>query len=342
MRPAFTLPVSAVHGLLAGSRARGVATPEWVRDALRPAGIDPVLLDTSESRVTVDQYVTLFRTVIDLLGDECLGLLSRPLRQGSISLIARSTLGSRSVDAALSRIAGAFGLLQDDAALVPVSDGSLSGAALELRDAPTAHPNFLHELLLRTFWRLLAWLHGGRLVPRRFDFAFARPAYASDYSLVLPGSLRFGERRSAFWFDSAELGKPVRRDVLALQAFLRGLPGNLIGPHWADQTASGRIRALLRRSSPAWPDLRSAARQLHMSVSALQRHLSAEGTSYQALKDELRRDLAVMRLTTSPVLLADLAADLGFSDTTAFQRAFKAWTGTAPGAYRAGLGRGKA
>jgi AraC-like DNA-binding protein len=336
MRPTFTLPVAAVHGLLAGPRARGVATVEWVRAALHPAGLDPLLLETTASRVTVEQFVRLFRTVMDLLEDECLGLLSRPLRPGSVALIARSTLGARSVDAALRRLVGAFALLQDDVTLVCVADGALSGAALEFRDARTHRPHFLHELLLRTFWRLLAWLHGGPLVPRRFDFAFARPDYASDYAAVLPGELRFTEKRSAFWFDSAALARPVRCDVLALQAFLRGLPGNLIGPHLFDHTASGRARALLRRTCPVWPDLRSAARQLHMSASSLQRHLATEGTSYQAIKDELRRDLAVARLTTSPVAFEDLAADLGFSDATAFQRAFKAWTGTAPGAYRAG------
>lgn len=339
MRPTFTLPMSSVHGLLAGAHARGVATPEWVRAALHPAGLDPTLLETSAARVTVDQFVTLFRTVMDLLGDECLGLLSRPLRPGSVALMAHSTLGARSVDHAIDCIGKALALLEDDVALVRVADGSLSGAALEFRDASARRPNFLHELLLRTLWRLLAWLHGGRLKPRRFDFAFERPDYASDYAVVLPGEQRFGERRSAFWFDSTALAGPVRCDALALRAFLRGLPGNLIGPHLFEHTASARVRALLRRSCPVWPDLQAAAKRLHLSAGTLQRHLSAEGTSYQAIKDELRRDMAVLRLTTSSVVLADLAADLGFSDTTAFQRAFKAWTGTAPGAYRAGLDR---
>ena len=73
-----------------------------------------------------------------------------------------------------------------------------------------------------------------------------------------------------------------------------------------------------------------------MAASTLQRRLAADGTSFQALKDELRRDLAIVRLHTGTLPLAALADELGFADSAAFQRAFKNWTGSAPGAYRRG------
>ena len=69
-----------------------------------------------------------------------------------------------------------------------------------------------------------------------------------------------------------------------------------------------------------------------MATSTLQRRLAADGTTFQALKDELRRDLAIVRLNTSTVPLVTLADELSFADSAAFQRAFKSWTGSAPGA----------
>lgn len=334
LRPLVTVPISAVHGLLAGARARGIASPAWLEAVLRRAGIDAGLLGQDGARVTVAQYLGLFDAVKDALGDECMGLLSRPLRIGSFALMTRSTLGARTVQAALGRLAQAFALLQDDAALVCVHEGALGGAALEFRDDVAVRENFLDELLLRVFWRLLVWLHGGRLVPRRFDFAFGQPAYAADYRSIFPAPARFAQARSAVWFDAAALEVPVRRDVQALQAFLRATPGNLVGPHLVERTASARVRALLQHTRPSWPGLEAAADRLHMSVSNLQRHLAAEGTAYQQLKDELRRDMAIVRLSSSPAPLAELAQELGFTDSTAFQRAFKGWTGSAPGAYR--------
>ncbi|MEJ6668632.1 MAG: AraC family transcriptional regulator, partial [Alcaligenes aquatilis] len=99
---------------------------------------------------------------------------------------------------------------------------------------------------------------------------------------------------------------------------------------------SARVREYLQRTRPSWPDLGITARALHMSTATLQRRLAMEGTSFQSLKDELRRDMAIIRLNAHSMSFAELAQELGFKDSAAFQRAFKAWTGVAPGAFRQG------
>ena len=59
-----------------------------------------------------------------------------------------------------------------------------------------------------------------------------------------------------------------------------------------------------------------------------------EGESYRKILDDLRRDLAIELLSDSGKNLAEIADTLGFSETSAFHRAFKKWTGTRPGEYR--------
>lgn len=335
MKSVATVPIFAVHGLLDGARGKGLATPLWLEHVLAQAGIAEALLHLRQSRVTVEQYVSLFSAVKDSLDDECLGYLNnRPLRCGSFALMVRSTLGARTLAAALQRLSDAFALLQDDVLIVPVCDGPMFGAALEMRSGPGQHADFLHGLLLRVFWRLLVWLHGGRLVPKGFDFQFAQPAHADGYARIFSGTLRFGQTRSAVWFDARARAQPLHRDAVALQSFLRAAPGNLVGPHLNERTYSARVRALLQQGCPQWPDLTVAAQRLNMSVSALQRHLALEGKSFQMLKDELRRDIAIIRLADTNTSMSDIAEELGFTGNTAFQRAFKTWTGSAPGAYR--------
>jgi AraC-like DNA-binding protein len=190
--------------------------------------------------------------------------------------------------------------------------------------------------LLRVFWRLLAWLAGGRLPAVRFDFAFPRPSYAASYGRIFDAPLEFDQRQTALWFDAKLLQQPVRRDAAALRTFLANSRLNVIVPNRADDQVSARVRKHLQQSQPAWPDLAATADALHMAPSTLQRRLALDGTSFQSLKDELRRDLAIVRLHTSKVPLAALADELGFADSAAFQRAFKNWTGSAPGTYRRG------
>ena len=332
LHPPVTIPIALVHGMLSGVKARNQPYDVFLADA----GIAPELLQQAGARVTADQYVALFRLLIERLDDDFIGFLSRPLKHGSFAMMARAGVSAPTLEVAIRRIAHTLRLLQDDVVLEPVRDGALAGLALRFTDPSREWPVFLHELLLRVIWRLLAWLAGKRLPAARFDFAFESPSHASSYAKVFPGPVQFERPQSAIWFDVVRLQDPVRRDEAALRAFLPDAPAHVILPRRSDDEASARVRAHLQRTQPAWPDLVATAEAMHMATSTLQRRLASEGTSFQALKDELRRDTAIVRLNTSAVPLAALASELGFADSAAFQRAFKGWTGSAPGAYRRG------
>lgn len=321
-----TVSIAFVRGMLSG-----VATDAGT--SLGVAGIAPSLLDEPSSRVTAEQYVALFAHLMERLDDEFLGLLSRPLRRGTLALLLRATLGSVDLAQALRRLTRAFRLLQDDVRVELVADGALAGIRLAFAPHVVARP-FLHELQLRVFWRVADWLHGGRLRAARFDFAFAAPAHAAEYAKVFPGDVRFDAPGSAVWFASRDLEAPMLRDESAMRAFLARAPGIVVVPQHDPHTTHARVRGYLLATRPAWPDLAATAAALHRSASTLQRRLAAEGSSFQMLKDHLRRDLAIVRLSTTNDPLAVIAADLGFADSPAFQRAFKQWTGGTTGTYR--------
>ena len=329
VNPPVTIPISFVRGMLSGARVRERPLDPF----LAAAQIAPELLQEHGARVTAEQYVTLFRTLIEQLDDEALGFLSRSLKRGSFALVARAAISATTLEVALRRAAHAFRLLQDDLVLMLDREQGLAGVTLRFIDTSRAEQIFLHELLLRVFWRLLAWLAGGQLPIERFDFAFESPPHAASYAKVFPAALRFGRPTSTFWFDAAHLQAPVRRDEAALRTFLVDAQANIIVPRRND-TVIARVRSHLQAAEPAWPDLGATALALHMSTSTLQRRLALEGTSFQALKDELRRDMAIVLLNTGTTPLTRLASQLGFADSAAFQRAFKSWTGSAPGIYR--------
>lgn len=323
-----------LHGALAGVTARGRLTDADIDHLASAAGIPPALFAQSGSRITAEQYSEFLRLLVDKLGDESLAFFSRPLRSGSFALVGRSALGAPTLAVALRRAAHTFRVLQPDVAVTAAQAGPLAGIALEFPNPDVGQHNFIHELLLRIFWQFLAWLNGGKLRPRRVDFSFDQPSYAALYALVFPAPIEFNQPRTAIWFDSQSLQAPVRRDEDAFRAMMARAPGNVVVPQPADHLTSTRARALLLQAEPEWPDLDAIASRMHVSSSTLQRKLAAEGTTFQHLKDQLRRDLAVVRLTTTSLPLSHIAEQLGFADATAFSRAFKLWTGSTPRSYR--------
>ncbi|CAM4258220.1 AraC family transcriptional regulator [Comamonas aquatilis] len=325
----FTVSMALVRGIVAGASRRGHSPDGF----LQRAGIAPGLLAQEGARVTSDQYIALMWRVLEALGDEALGQFSRPLKRGSLELIARLALTERHAEPALRRMCQAFSLLQDNLELSLVREDAQVGICLQpLGSEP--QPNFRHEFSLRVLWRITAWLLGGSLKVQRFDFAFARPDYAGDYGETFPAPLRFDQQASAFWFDAAVLQRCCSRDEQALQRFVASWPSAAVIHSRGGDSIESRVHAHLLQSRPAWVGLEAAACALHMSPPTLQRKLALAGTSFQAIKDELRRDIAVSRLGTSQASFTDLAADLGFADAAAFQRAFKGWTGSPPGMYR--------
>jgi AraC-like DNA-binding protein len=326
----ITIPIAFVHNMLHGVRARGLSETSFLADA----GIADELLSQTGSRVTVAQYIHLFKTIVERLDDDGMGLHSRPLRRGCFALIARSAVSTPTLGVAIHRIARTYRLLQDDVQIQILRDGKQAGFALAFTDNGKQVSDFLHELLLRVFWRLLAWLVGGDLPVTRFTFAFERPLYADSYNRIFPSPQTFDCAHSAFWFDETLLKQRVRQDETSLSSFLKNAQANVILPPRNLNTVSACVRNQLLNTLPQWSNLASTAASLNISSATLQRKLSAEGTSFQALKDALRRDHAIVRLNTSTVSLHELACELAFSDVASFQRAFKGWTGSAPGAYR--------
>ena len=105
----------------------------------------------------------------------------------------------------------------------------------------------------------------------------------------------------------------------------------------AQVSLSDRVRAAVVASlSGGVPHLGEIARRLGLSERTLQRRLGEEDLTFHALIDEARRDLAEGLLVNSDYALAEIAFLTGFSEQSAFTRAFKRWCGTTPAAHRKG------
>lgn len=94
------------------------------------------------------------------------------------------------------------------------------------------------------------------------------------------------------------------------------------------------IRLLGPQLRQGEPELASIASQLQLPVWTLQRRLASEGSSFRQLLQETRHALATSYLRDTRLSIAEIAWQLGFASTEAFQRAFKRWQGETPGQFR--------
>ena len=89
-----------------------------------------------------------------------------------------------------------------------------------------------------------------------------------------------------------------------------------------------------RRIASGKPDIADVAREMGMSERTLQRRITEQGTSYRGLLDEARRELGRQLLSDGQSGIDEISFLLGFQDTSSFYRAFRAWEGLTPAAWR--------
>lgn len=311
------------------------------REALACAGIAPVLFDHPAARVTERQFATLYRYLAGELDDEMLGLYGRPMRPGSLKFTCLSLLGASSLKVALHRWSLFLRLLQDDFILQVHADSETCQVALtSLPGRPPRSP-LADDLMLKLVHGVSSWLVGRALPLERVDFAFERPPFAAEYQTLYPGPVRFGQPLSALVLARSCLELPVRRSLREVPEFVRQAPEGWMFPAFAVERLALRVREHLSRHLLEGHTAAETAQALNVSLRTLHRRLAEEGTSFQQIKDELRRDLAIERLTRTAQPIAGIGADLGFDNAASFHRAFRSWTGQTPGAYRLALSPGR-
>jgi AraC-like DNA-binding protein len=326
--PPATVPISVVNGFLSGAdRAAVVRLAEH-------SGISHELLGMPAARVTQEQFSTLYRLLAMELDDEMPGIFARPLRNGTLKFLCLSLLDAPRLEVALHRFGQFFHLVLDEFQLVSRREGPHGTVEFAANPGGPQASALARELMLKLVHGVASWLIREKIPLVEAAFQFQRPAQSGDLLYLFPGPVRFGRDRAFIAFDAAYLDRPIRQRKSDLNAFLQRAPEDWIFVSFTAEVVCHRVRQCIAAGLPTAPTVDAVAQQLHYSVRTLCRRLEAEGTTFQAVKDEVRRDIAIQRLTRSDDAIAAIAYDVGFDNPTAFHRAFRHWTGSTPAAYR--------
>lgn len=330
-----TVAAGFVTGLLSGLRGQSARARALLGAAGLPAGV----LADPRVRVPIEGYVELYNRVVAETGDEAFGILPTPLRPGSFEFLCRTMIAAPDLGEALQRACRFLKVVMPDLEVSLVREPRWArlqivevGQPFRRRGDPRRI--FAFEWLLRLVHGLASWSVARPLALESARFPYLAPPHAPDYALIYTPHSSFGATALEATFQAALLDLPVRRGDAELAQFLQGGPGKITLLYRRDRDAARAVRDQLSRSIPLTGSLDEVARSLGMAPRTLHRRLHAEGTSFRGVKDALRRELALDWLAHAGRGVAEVANDLGYSEPSAFFRAFQGWTGQSPSSYR--------
>jgi AraC-like DNA-binding protein len=327
-----TVSIYHVEQALQGAVRRGLATAPL----LERAGISPALLGAPLARVSQAQYGALLRVLRHRLRDEFFGLLERPLALGSFEhccrlLVRTPTLG----DALREGLRFFHGEIDEFVARLRV-EGEMACIAIVPRDAAAISRRYAQRAFLFFTFGVASWLVARRIPLTGGEYRDPAPLHGADTDRVFQAKVLYGRPQYRLWFEARWLALPQVQNEQSVREFLHDAPANLLVRYRDRTRVTDRLRRLLysRLHDDELPSLDEVAKSLALTPQTLSRRLREEGHSFQALKDDLRRDAAIALLQRPDLTLVDVAAQIGFSEASTFHRAFKKWTGVAPGEYR--------
>lgn len=324
--------INVLRGLTTALRDRSL---DPIR-LLREAELDSDLLERPKSSVELPVLTRLMRTASQLVGDPGLGLyFGEKAPMQSLGMLGEVLTHAPTLRAAISELPNYLPLVFPTGRFRLLEEGDRAYLIYEAPfcDAPSAR--FCTELSLAFAARI-----GRQLVPSSRPLEarvrHGAPRYAERYAAAFGCPVRFEAQRSELVFARTLLDVPQPFVDEPLWRMLKRRADELLVQERARELLHERVKQVLRHEV----DLGSVnpgniARRLGVSPRSLRRRLGDEGHSLSALADEVRRELALSELANPEIPIKRIADRVGFSEVSAFHRAFKRWTGVTPARYRA-------
>ncbi|WP_166424625.1 AraC family transcriptional regulator [Paraglaciecola sp. 20A4] len=330
----ITIAPVFIKGLLEGAILKGYNPKE----ILQTQGVSPQVLNNPKMRVSAIAFAGLNNAVRQLTRDEAYGLLAKPSPFGTFDVAARACLSGETIKGCLGIWRDANNLFGNSVSVYTSFTSEGGYLALKVVKNEGVKSHFIVEALLTSVHRLHCWLANEYLPIEQVDLAYPEPEFSEEYRFVYYGApVRFNQPKNAIHFSQKTLSLACHRDISELNLLLKNTQISLITQPKQSRSAYIRVRLWMEnliRDGVSQPLMKQAAEDMGLTEQTLRRYLHNEGYTFQELKDDTRRDMAIFFIDRKEQSIEEIAFRLGFSEASTFIRAFKKWTGLTPLAYR--------
>src|SRR5688572_15829269 len=310
-------------------------------DAVRlaqKAGVDLDAIPAPGERLDVEKIDALLRVAMPLVSDPAFGLqAARCWHPSELGVLGYAWLSSSTLRTGLER-AVRYSRLVGERGVTEIED-TRQGLKVRFwanRGDPATVPvaAVFVDIVMALLLDLCRMNAGAALRPVAATLRRRRPDPAETYERFFGCPVQFGAEENAFVLSAKDADRPLPSANRQLAAvFDKMLTEELARRDKSDVVS--RCRAVVLTSlSSGEGTAEDTAKQLHMSPRTLQRKLAEANTTYLQLLDDARKDLALRYIEDPRRSVTDITFSLGFSQPSAFTRAFKRWTGVSPSDHR--------
>jgi len=330
----FSVSVHFARAVLKNTVAMGLDPSSLLRETR----ISPRLLQEPNARVSAERFADLQVNTMLAMQDEALGYVSRRMPIGCWSMMCYAVIGSETLGQALSRYCRFYQLFEFG--VHPHFSVSEERARIRVVrvDSESEPDPYMIELLLFNVHRFASWLIQAHLPLLAVNLAYPPATEVAEYRALFMGNpVAFSRDHSELEFSAALLERRVTQTERTLRHFLRHPVLIMLTETYGQSSWTARVREAVHHNLVNMPELGDVAGMLEIHPQTLRRRLSAEGTTFKEIKSQVRRDTALYYLGKQGLSIEEIAHRAGFSESSAFIRAFKGWTGVTPYTYRKGL-----
>ena len=320
---------------IGGAKAKGIDS----KALLKKFRIPEKPLKDPKARFGVDLVARLYAGVAEELNDEFMGFTEKPIKVGTFALMADWVSHSSTLEELLQKGIRFYNQITDEVKIsLEIEDDHVYFTS-EFRRPELDFEHFYIEYWHVIWHRFASW-YIGKPIKLLGCYINYTPLDAEEFEVLYRCPTHLKSKYNRLVFHKKYLQEPLVRSQSDLQVFLKRAPIDMLTMPGEDTSLTAHIKQVLEPRDLKdgdilkLPSSDQLAKLLDMSEQTLRRKLSAEGISYQQIKDNLRQDIANKLLRNAALNISDISRMLNFSEPRAFTRAYKQWSGVTPKEYR--------
>jgi AraC-like DNA-binding protein len=327
---------SRIVGRLIEQATQHGLEPVTIRQLHRVTGLSPLQTDEAV-RVSMHGYFGLWAEIIRATQNPGLPIeLASTIAIEDFQLLGFLMMTSASGDEAIASLCRYLPLLTEGGEWsFESSDGAHVARCRRIVDAGELEERVANEFAVAQYVRVLRQVRRTELSPVSVTFKHRAPSCTKAHSEFFRCPIEWCAPVDSVSFDPRALQFTPPLANPSLHAFLRAQADEILALRGAPSSVAEQIREAIAVELPSGPPpLSRVARRLAMSERSLRRTLQREQQSFRQIVDVVRKARAIELLRSGQVSIGEVSARLGFSDPSAFSRAFKRWCGRSPQSFR--------